>query len=266
VSNKKKPRAAIAQILVKEGAFKANCKRGFDALQRAVHQGADIAILPELWTTGYRLEKAASQARRNRDILEEMGAFCKKNRIMCIAGSMILKNEKGKLVNRSVVFDKTGNPITIYDKMHLFPALGENHVFQRGERPAVFETPWGKAGLSLCYDLRFPELFRHYFLEGVKMIFLPSQWPYPRIRHWRTLVRARAVEDNCFIIACNIASRRGEKMLYGFSAVIDPAGEAVLELGHQEDVTTAPLDLGMAEEMNRLLNLRCNVHDFFKHR
>ena len=257
------PRVAVAQIEVEEGQFKRNCERGFHALEKTVNQGAEIIILPELWTSGYRLDKAPTYSRKNVEVLARISRFCRENKVICVAGSYILADDNKGLRNRCVVFDEKGGRIARYDKMHLFPGLGENHVFTKGEKPVTFPTPWGKAGLALCYDLRFPEIFRYYFHQKVKIILMPSQWPYPRINHWKTLISARAIENNCFIVACNVAGLPKKNRLFGFSRIVDPWGEVVAEVGHGAEVISAQLDLGKIREANDKLSLRCSVHPFF---
>lgn len=248
---------------IHNGQFERNVETGFKALKKAVEQKAQITVLPELWTSGYDLENAGYYAKENIKVLRRLSQFCQTNNIWCVAGSFILKRKKGELVNSCMAFDANGRRISSYEKMHLFPALGENRVFERGDHPKIFNTPWGKAGLALCFDIRFPEIFRHYFQKKVKIVFIPAQFPFPRIAHWKILLKARALEDNCFIIACNAASHPDQKRRFGFSSIIDPWGDEVIKLEHQESVIAAELNLDRIVDADKKLYLRKSVHPRF---
>jgi predicted amidohydrolase len=116
----------------------------------------------------------------------------------------------------------------------------------------------------MCYDLRFPDLFRLYFHERTPIVFLPAQWPYPRIEHWRLQLRARAVENQYFIAAVNAASRPDDDRLHGFSAIFDPWAEPVAELGQGEQVVVAEVDLDLCKEIEERLPLRNDLHEMFR--
>ena len=111
----------------------------------------------------------------------------------------------------------------------------------------MHELPWGCAGLAICYDLRFPELFRRYALEGARLMILPAAWPHPRRMHWRTLLRSRAIENQCFVAACNRVGTADDVSFFGSSAVIDPWGETLIEGGETEALLTVRIDLDTVE-------------------
>ncbi len=121
-----------------------------------------------------------------------------------------------------------------------------------GERATLAKLPWGTAGLAICYDLRFPELFRGYALAGARLILLPAEWPHPRLAHWRTLLRARAIENQYFVAACNrVGADPNGTRFFGHSTLIDPWGEAIAEAGEEPCLLTATLDLAQVEEIRR---------------
>jgi predicted amidohydrolase len=139
-----------------------------------------------------------------------------------------------------------------YSKVHLYRLMDEDKYLTAGDRPTVIDLPWGAAGLAICYDLRFPELFRKYALAGARMVILPAEWPRPRLAHWRTLLRARAIENQMFVIACNRVGETPGDHFPGHSAIVDPWGKAIVEGAEGEELLTAEIDL---EEVIRFREL-----------
>lgn len=254
----------LCQIKAGDGDWDANVERGLAALERAAHLGADIAILPELWTSGYDLANAKKYAEDNRAVIEDVTATCKMHGLYAVAGSFIMEYDDGALRNCLVAYDPDEDKVTTYEKMHLFAGLGEVETFAPGEEPALWSTPFGTFGLALCYDLRFPELFRHYARAGAPMVLMPAQFPHPRIEHWRTLLRARALDNSAFIAGVNTASRPEDKRQFGFSALVNPWGEAVVELAQEEQVVVAEIDLDRAAESRATLGLDDRAHPYFE--
>src|SRR5919199_1017318 len=123
-------------------------------------------------------------------------------------------------------------------------AMGEHRFVTSGEEVVVCDAPWGRTGLAICYDLRFPELFRRLVDDGALLVLLPAEWPHPRLEHRKVLVRARAIENQCVMVAANAAGTQGRYHFCGHSAVIDPWGVALAEAGEEETVLTATIDLG----------------------
>jgi predicted amidohydrolase len=126
--------------------------------------------------------------------------------------------------------------------------MAEDHFLVPGDRLALAESPWGTAGLAICYDLRFPEQFRAYALAGARLALLCAEWPNPRLAHWQTLLRARAIENQFFVVACNRVGSSAGTSFFGHSCVIDPWGEVLAEGGDGEELVTAVLDLHRVEE------------------
>ena len=136
----------------------------------------------------------------------------------------------------------------IYRKMHLFSLLGEDRAFSRGDGWLLADTSLGKIGVIICYDLRFPELSRRLALEGAQIICVPAQWPKPRNEHWRTLLLARAIENQLFVIASNTCGVIGKLDFFGMSMIIDPKGNILAEATDKESEILADLDMGEMEE------------------
>jgi predicted amidohydrolase len=130
-----------------------------------------------------------------------------------------------------------------------------------GDCLTIAETPWGRIGLSICYDLRFPELFRTYALHGARAVLSPSAFPYPRISHWKVLVRARAIENQMYVIGVNQVGSEdfgadGSVTYFGDSCIIDPWGDKVVEAGEtSEELLTASIDLDEADEIRHRMTI-----------
>jgi predicted amidohydrolase len=139
----------------------------------------------------------------------------------------------------------------IYRKLHLFRLMNEDQWLQPGSAPLALDLPWGNTGIAICYDLRFPELFRRYAVDGAKLIVLSAEWPLERIEHWRALLRARAIENQCYIVACNSAGETGETVFGGHSMIVDPWGKVVIEGGEAPMLLTAEIELDLVDEVRK---------------
>jgi predicted amidohydrolase len=145
-----------------------------------------------------------------------------------LAGSL-LEQEQGRVYNTHALYGPEGL-LAHYRKIHLFRLMAEHTYLAPGEAPTLQRgLPWGPVGLATCYDLRFPELFRGYAVAGARLILVPAEWPAPRIDHWRTLVRARAIENQCFVAACNRVGADPNNRFAGASTIVGPWGEVLLE-------------------------------------
>jgi predicted amidohydrolase len=125
--------------------------------------------------------------------------------------------------------------------------MQEEQYLAPGQAATLLDLPWGKTGLIICYDLRFPELIRHYALQGARLILIPAEWPHPRREHWRTLLRARAIENQCFVAACNRVGQSKGAAFFGASTVVDPWGEPLIEGGETEALLTVTIDLAQVD-------------------
>lgn len=214
----------------------------------AARRGSDIVVFPELWSTGYDLENAPAHAAPiDQGIFAATASLARQHGIH-IVGSCLSRLAEGRYGNTAVFFDPMGRVLGSYTKVHLFRLMDEEQYLAPGDRLALLETGWGSVGLSICYDLRFPEQFRAYALAGATIVFLPAEWPHPRLAHWRTLLRARAIENQMYIVACNRTGASKGITFCGHSAIIDPWGETVIEGGESPSLLTAEIDLSWVEE------------------
>jgi predicted amidohydrolase len=164
---------------------------------------------------------------------------------------MLALDENNQPTNTSILFDPQGQQAGLYRKIHLFGVMNEDEHLAPGQHLTTVETSWGQSGLAICYDLRFAEMFRTYALNGVNMVYLPAEWPHPRLAHWQTLLRARAIENQMFMVGVNRVGHDGTYSFFGHSAIIDPWGNAVVEGGETEVLLTATIETDLVAEVRQ---------------
>ena len=163
--------------------------------------------------------------------------------------------KNGGIYNTAYVFDRSGKAAAEYDKIHLFTYAKEEEHFQPGDHLCRFTLDGQRCALIICYDLRFPELTRTLAVEGLDLLFVPAQWPDKRSMHLQTLARARAIENQMFLVLCNSVGTAGSTRCGGGSAVIDPWGEYLAWARDEEEVITAEADFGVLEGIRSGINV-----------
>ena len=226
----KRLRLGILQLAIRDGDPEANTERALQLLDEA--PAADLYLLPELWTTGYAHDSWDGAADRHTPrILERLGQEAEDRRAW-IGGSMITRRENGALVNRLWLVHPDGSAPSRYDKAHLFEPMGEVGRLEPGEERVRAGIGEWNAGLSLCYDLRFPGMYRLDALDGADLFLVPSEWPAERHGVLELLARARAAENQAYLVLCNRAGAdSGGAVFGGGSMVVDPAGDMVMRAG-----------------------------------
>ena len=211
-------------------------------------EGSDLIVLPEMWHPGYfafdRYAEAANDTPALLEALSETAAAVG----ACLHAGSLVEADGGRLYNTSVLFGPDGAELARYRKMHLFGFDShEQRLLSPGDETVVADTPLGRLGMAVCYDLRFPELFRRMSELGAVGFVVASAWPHPRVEAWNTLLRARAIENQAFVFACNGVGPTGRgSVLCGRSAVIDPWGVTVTSLGDDPGFASAPVQLDEA--------------------
>lgn len=214
--------------------------------------GADVIVLPELWTAG-GFDYAHWEARGeglDGDFVTTLAGLARETGAMVHGGSFI-EVSGSQRYNTSVVFDSDGSLCATYRKIHRFGA-GEKTMLGAGEE--ISTVPFsanGEAhpiGLATCYDLRFPELFRALVDAGSEVFVIPAAWPASRISHWQALGRARAIENQAFVLQCNTAGTHAGMRMGGCSQVIGPDGELLVAAGEGEQILSVDLDLDRVRE------------------
>ena len=232
----------LLQFDVKKGNLTANMEAVSAAAKDAQARGVDWLILPELFSSSYDLENAARWGAINKaEVLPELSRLAGDHRLH-IAGSLMLPLPSGGIGNTLVWIDDTGRKAGCYTKLHRFRPMNEDRYLTPGDTPALVATPFGKVGLSICYDLRFPELYRHYQAQGARFAILPSQWPNPRLKHFRTLTIARAIENQMVMLAVNRVGAEDGNTFPGHSMVVDPWGEIICDARDEEILLTCMFD------------------------
>lgn len=235
--------AAAVQFNISLGEVDRNLERALAGLRRVREKDARLAVLPEMWSTGYDYKRLAALAGRSPRIIESLCRLTEELQ-MVVVGSLAEK-EGDRIYNTAYVIDR-GEVAGSYRKLHLFSTMGEDRFLAAGDKTLVVDTSVGRLGVAICYDLRFPEHIRKLALEEAEILCLPAEWPKPRQEHWRTLLRARAIENQLFIAAANCCGLQGKLDFFGMSLLISPRGEILAEGGESETELTALFDF---EEM-----------------
>jgi predicted amidohydrolase len=249
-------RLALAQHAVAGGDVEGNVERALDAVADAAAAGADLVVLPEMFNVGYfafdRYEDAAEPLEGA--TMERLSAAAADHGVGLLAGSVVedlaatgsahTPAEEG-LANTQALFDREGERLATYRKHHLFGyESAESELLVPGETLGVAEFEGFTVGMTTCYDLRFPELYRDLAEAGVDLVLVPSAWPYPRVEHWKLLPRARAVENQVYVATCNGSGAFEDAELCGRSTVYDPWGTVLASSDDDPAVVTADVDPG----------------------
>jgi len=248
-------RASLVQLDVSDREpAEERRRRAVSAVLAQGAAGADLVVLPELWPVGgFAADRWSDEAEPlDGPTADAMAAAAREAGVWLHAGSIVERDPDGPLYNTSLLFTPAGDLAHTYRKIHRFGFdRGEAVRMAPGGEIVTAATEHGVLGLATCYDLRFPELFRGLIDRGAELLVLPAAWPARRIDHWTLLARARAVEEQVYVLACNNAGTNGGVEQGGHSLVVGPWGEVLAEAGGGEEVLTVDLDpaaVGKARE------------------
>ena len=243
----------------------ANLREADRLLADAARAGARLAVLPENFeimarNTADRL--AVAEADGDGPIQRFLAASARAYGLWLVGGTIPLRAAAEKVRAASLLYDPNGARVARYDKIHLVDVQlgnGERHfesnAFEAGDTPVVAETPAGRLGLSVCYDVRFPELYRRLLDEGAQIIAIPSAFTaFTGRAHWETLVRARAIENLAYVVAAAQTGRHPNgRETHGDSMVVNPWGEVLARLPHGPGVVSAECDLNVVQALRAQL-------------
>jgi predicted amidohydrolase len=243
---------ALAQMDIALGQPEKNVYTARSLARRARAQGADLLLLPELWATGYDLARAGEYASDLDEGYFAVMAELAESQGLYVAGTHLQTKAGGLPFNSAALYGPDGSRLGAYHKVHLWAPLGEVEHMTPGDTFPTFDLPWGRAALAICYDLRFPELWRCFASAGAQLVLIPAEWPVRRIEHWRLLLRARAVENQFFVAGCNRAGADADGEFGGHSAVVDPWARVLVEGGSEPELLVVSLDLDEVARSRRL--------------
>lgn len=234
-------RVGVVQMEIADGLAQRNLDRVVALIHGAPQ--ADVYLLPELWSTGYAHAAWRRSAETETPVLAEALQRLSTERGARIAGSMISVDEQGRLTNRLWLFSPDGRAPATYDKGHLFSPLQEDRYLAAGTRRVRVDIDGWTAALSICFDLRFPEMYRGDALDGANLFLVVAEWPAARASVLRVLARARAIENHAFLVLCNRCGVAADGLAFGGgSALFAPDGSVVADAGSHEQVLVGILD------------------------
>ena len=233
-----------------------NYESAVKLIEDAMKNTPDVIVLPETWNTGFfpreNLESYCdNEGAKTKEVI---GGLAKKYNVNIVAGS-VANIKSGKIYNTAYVFDRNGDAIAEYDKTHCFSPMDEHKYFTQGGKICRFTLDGKSCGIIICYDIRFPELTRSMTVKGVDCLFVVSQWPKVRIPHLTALVKARAIENQMFVVCCNSCGTAGETVYGGNSRIVDPWGVEIAAADESEQTITAECDYGIIENIRSTINV-----------
>lgn len=243
---------AIIQQIIHAGDKAANYRNTKRLVEQAVSGATkpDIIVLPELWSTGYALtELQALSSDHGEEEAEFLGALARQHNTWFAGGSVAAKTPTG-ITNRAQIINRSGALEAYYDKVHLVPMLDEHKYLSAGNSFCLHEIEGVTFGFAICYDIRFCEFIRQLALKGAEALIIAAEWPLVRLSHWQTLLKARAIENQCYLMAANNVAF-GEVPFGGHSQALAPDGSMLGQLEFQEGVLLVHIDTEKVAQIRR---------------
>lgn len=275
------------QMSSKIGDKKANFKNVQDLIETNAFYNPDIIVLPEVWTVGWKpaVFKDSAEELESSETVEFLSQIAKKYNVNVIGGSFITRRQEGKKAggqanklfsnsavqpfsyyNTCPVLNRNGELVATYDKMHLFSYYGcaEGSFVENGQNPVMIEIEGVKIGLTICYDIRFPEIYRAYAKAGADVLINTAAWPLTRAIHWEALTKARAIENQCHMVALTQSGHiEGDEWNLGHSRIIDYKGDVLAEIEEGEGAMFAELKFKEMYEFRNKCTVLLDIHDTY---
>lgn len=245
-----------------------NFEKILDLAEQNIKKDTDVLILPELWAIGWACDEFVKNAedKKNNETVEFLSELAQKYQTNILGGSYIRK-ENNKLFNTCPIISRKGELIAEYDKNHLFSYYDdcENKYITQGKNPVIVDIEGIKFGISVCYDIRFPEIYRAYRKSGADVLVNMAAWPLSRKIHWDSLTQARAVENQTYMIALTQTGTlpTGAKNL-GHSLIYDYSGNIIDEIDTKEGSITAELNFDEMYDFRNKCTVLKDIHDNYE--
>ena len=247
--------AGFVQFDVRLADPETNLRRVEAGLAALAPQGPGLVVLPELWATGFAYHRLAELAARTPELLDALAGLSRRHGLL-LAGSQVetVPGPDGPTYHNTLYVTGPEGTVGSFRKQHLFVPMGEADHFRPGHCPRPLATPLGLLAPLVCFDLRFPELARTMAGQGAGLMVVSAQWPLARIEHWQTLLRARAIENQLFVVACNRCGTSGDTAFAGASTIIAPDGTVLAQAGSRETAMGRQLDPARLAEVRGRFN------------
>lgn len=226
-------------------------KQNLNSLLQNTVNDIDLLIFPEMTLTGFTMRSEKFAEAIEGESFNYFSSLAKKLNCSVIAG--IIVNQSGKYFNTLIHIENNGKLKNHYHKIHPFSFSNEDKHFSAGDKTIVTKVNGWKTGLSICYDLRFPELYRQYGRNRAHLIINIANWPDTRIDHWRTLLKARAIENQCYVVGVNRVGDELRLHYNGYSSIYDPMGRTVVSVENMERVIFAEIEMKLVNETRKKL-------------
>jgi predicted amidohydrolase len=230
---------------------RANQARVRDVLAVAQPAPGALVVLPEMFASGFSLDVAKIADAPERGETQAFLAELAREHQVCLIAGLVTRAADGRGQNEAIVVDPRGQEIARYHKIHPFSYGGETKSYSAGRRIVTFDIGGFTVAPFVCYDLRFPEIFRHAVRQGASVFVVIANWPTKRVQHWTTLLQARAIENQAYVVGVNRAGRDPNVEYPGRSLIIDPRGEILADAGEREGAIAATLDLDSLQSYRR---------------
>lgn len=239
-----------------------------ELIDKNIKKGTDIVVLPEVWTVGWKpsIFKDYAETIENSETIEFLSEIAQKYKVNVIGGSFIAKKD-GKYYNCCPVINRNGELIATYNKMHLFSYYGcdEGKYIDSGINPVLIDIDGVKIGLTICYDIRFPEIYRAYRKAGADLLVNMAAWPKSRAIHWDVLSKARAIENQCFMVALTQSGHiENREYNLGHSRIINYNGEIISEFNDNEGAMFAELKFNEMYKFREKCSVLLDIHDKYE--